>query len=162
MFSVHLERNYKLIKHDIRLYKLFQWVTLMALLLLLHWSLECLVPLWKSCEETLVPTCSSEPRCTETPFNKVEASCSCCGRVTLSHFSACKVQCRKQGMCSTEILVQVAVNMQRPIPRNREGEKLLSCLFLRTWIVWKIFEKRAILQIQISFPYIFLISSGCW
>lgn len=97
------------------------------------WSV--LVLLWRSCEETLVPTCSSEPRSTETPFNRVEAPCSSCGRVTLSHSSPCKVQCRKQWMCSTEILVQVAVNMQRPISRNREGEKLLSCLFLRTWIV---------------------------
>lgn len=41
MFSVHLERNYKFINYHVRLHKLFQWVTSMALFLLLQRSLEC-------------------------------------------------------------------------------------------------------------------------
>lgn len=81
--------------------------------------------LWSSCEETLVSTCSSESHCIEATFNGLKPLVVAVG-VTLSHFSPCKVQCRKQWMCSTEILVQVVLNMQRPISRNREGEKFPS------------------------------------
>lgn len=59
-----------------------------------------------SCEETLAPTCSPQPCCTEAPFNGLKALVFAEGE------SPCKVQCRKQWMRSTEILVHVAVNMQ--------------------------------------------------
>lgn len=99
-------------------------------------------------------------RCTEEPFNKLKPLVVAMGESPRLASYHVKCNAGNSGNAVQKSFVEVAVNMQRSISSSKEGEKLLAGLFLRLESCEKL-AKAENLQIQISFPHIFLISHGC-